>query len=189
MQKKEIRKIALTERMKLTEEQVQSFSHKILENLVAYFDFSDLQTIHTFLPISSKNEPNTLLIINELKLKYPHLKFVISKADFTNNTLQNYYYDPSKIAINNYGIPEPTGGDICETEAIDLVLVPLLAYDNKGYRVGYGKGFYDKFLSTCHTNVITVGIAFTEPIAHISDLNEHDIPLQFVVNPQKILKI
>lgn len=67
-----------------------------------------------------------------------------------------------------------------------MVLIPLLAFDKKGYRVGYGKGFYDRFLADCRPDVVKVGLSVFEPIDEIADLNEFDIKMDFCITPNRV---
>ncbi|HTG57240.1 MAG TPA: 5-formyltetrahydrofolate cyclo-ligase, partial [Niabella sp.] len=89
---------------------------------------------------------------------------------------------------NQYGTPEPEaeGASIILPEAIDLVILPLLCFDKLGYRVGYGKGFYDKFLEQVSDEVIKVGLSYYEPIDKIQDLNEFDVPLDYCITPERM---
>ena len=93
----------------------------------------------------------------------------------------------TKINKNEYNIPEPINGLPVPTEMIDVVFVPLLAYDKQGNRVGYGKGFYDKFLSECKPNVVKIGLSLFEPEELIEDVFENDVKLDFCVNPNEII--
>ena len=67
-----------------------------------------------------------------------------------------------------------------------MVFVPLLAFDKKGHRVGYGKGFYDKFLSECKPDAIKIGLSFFEPEELITDVFESDVKLDYCVTPNSI---
>lgn len=67
-----------------------------------------------------------------------------------------------------------------------MVLIPLLAFDKNGYRVGYGKGFYDRFLAECRPDVVKVGLSVFEPIDEITDLNEFDIKMDFCITPNRV---
>jgi 5-formyltetrahydrofolate cyclo-ligase len=101
--------------------------------------------------------------------------------DLTNFYLQNR----SQVVENKWGIPEPQSGDPVPTSKIDLVVVPLLAYDNDGHRVGYGKGFYDRFLLCCRPDCKKIGLSFFDPAEIITDAATHDIRLDAVVTPTK----
>lgn len=87
---------------------------------------------------------------------------------------------------NRYNIPEPVGGVAISPLLIDLVLVPLLAFDSKGYRVGYGKGYYDRYLSLCRPDVIKIGFSFFESVGGIEDIDEFDVPLSYCITPMRV---
>jgi 5-formyltetrahydrofolate cyclo-ligase len=87
---------------------------------------------------------------------------------------------------NEYGIAEPVGGEEIHPEDLDAVFVPLLCFDEKGYRVGYGKGFYDRFLSSCREDVIRIGFSYFDPVPSIDDINDFDVPLNLCITPNKL---
>lgn len=139
---------------------------------------------HIFLPISSKNEVDTSFILSILHGKD---KNIILPKISEENTLQHILLtDNTKIVANSWGVPEPIEGIEVMVSKIDVVFLPLLAFDKKGNRVGYGKGFYDSFLSQCKIDVIKVGLSTFEAEDNIIDVNENDIPLDFCVTPEKI---
>ena len=96
--------------------------------------------------------------------------------------------DNTLIKQNTWGVPEPQNGLPVPNSEIDVVFIPLLAYDKKGHRVGYGKGFYDRFLSKCRPETIKVGLSFFEPEALIENLDPTDIPLDFCVTPHQVYR-
>jgi 5-formyltetrahydrofolate cyclo-ligase len=96
--------------------------------------------------------------------------------------------DNTKIKKNQYNIPEPIDGLEVQTNKIDIVFVPLLAFDKTGHRVGYGKGFYDKFLSECKPETIKIGLSFFEPEEKIDDIIEDDMNLDYCVTPNSVYK-
>jgi len=83
-------------------------------------------------------------------------------------------------------VPEPVDGIEVPAEKIDVVFVPLLAFDKNGNRAGYGKGFYDTFLLECKEDVIKVGLSLFTAEDEITDVSEKDIPLNYCVTPEKI---
>ena len=85
-----------------------------------------------------------------------------------------------KTQIDTQSIPIPA-------QSIEVVFVPLLAYDKKGNRIGYGKGFYDRFLQSCKPKLI-VGLSFYEPEQELIESGQHDIPLHYCVHPKGIEK-
>lgn len=146
-----------------------------------------IEYLHTYLPIHSNKEIDTFPVIDFLEFVNPGLRVVIPKTEMQTNTMTNYLYDDNTaLDENKYGIMEPTGGEIVDTAMIDMVLVPLLAFDDKGNRVGYGKGYYDRFLSQCREDVIKIGLSFFEAAGKIDDADEFDIPLTYCVTPYRI---
>lgn len=100
--------------------------------------------------------------------------------------LINYFLeDGNQIKENQWNIPEPQFGEITAAEKIDLVIVPLLAFDLKGNRVGYGKGYYDRFLKQCRPDCKKVGLSFFEPVQKIIDVDDYDVKLTQCITPEK----
>jgi 5-formyltetrahydrofolate cyclo-ligase len=94
--------------------------------------------------------------------------------------------DNTKLTISEYGIPEPVEGIEVPSNKADVVFVPLLAFDTKGHRVGYGKGFYDRFLMECKPDVIKIGLSFFEAEEELIAVNPTDVALDFCVTPKKV---
>ncbi len=181
MYKKELRKLYKEKRKKLTIEEIKKRQENIYKQVFA-FDFSKVKNIHIFLPIKHQKEIDTYPIIAFLRKKEKNI--IISKSDFSTATLQHFLLEENtELQINKYGIPEPVKAKEMPVKEIDLVFVPLLISDELNYRVGYGKGFYDRFLSACKKEVISVGLNFFAPITIIEDINEFDIALHTVISP------
>ncbi|GIZ07844.1 5-formyltetrahydrofolate cyclo-ligase [Flavobacterium sp. UMI-01] len=140
---------------------------------------------HVFLPIEEQQEVDTELILHLLSGKDKEI--VVSKTDFENRKMIHFLLtDNTKIKKNEYNIPEPVEGIEVPSSKIEVVFVPLLAFDAKGHRVGYGKGFYDKFLAECQAGTIKIGLSFFESEEVISDVFETDVALDYCVTPIKI---
>ena len=185
MNKKEARKKSKEERQKLSFEQVDEKSLAIANQLVQ-MDIWNKNYYHLFLPIEEQKEVNSEYILNILQAKDKEI--VVSKSDFATTSMTHYLLtDNTKIKKNVYNIPEPINGLPVPSEMIDVVFVPLLAYDKLGNRVGYGKGFYDKFLSECKPDVIKIGLSFFEPEDLIDDVFENDVKLDFCVTSERVI--
>lgn len=185
MTKNELRKIYLEKRKQLSEKDKMIADDLMLlqfQNL----NFNNLHYVLSYWPLLQHNEPNTQLFTRYLKYFYPELQIAYPVTDTKSNTMQaRLTNDDTTFSINQWGIAEPTEGDWLLPTMIDLVLVPLLIFDLKGYRVGYGKGFYDKFLIQCNKNIITIGFSYFEPVAKISDTQPFDVPLTYCITPNK----
>lgn len=183
MTKQELRTAYLSKRQELSPSDIDKFSKAIAENFVTEFNFTG-KTIHIYLPIAAKNEPNTRLIIDKIK---PNSTLVVSRSNFTTCEMLHIAWENSTcFAQNQYGIEEPTGGILVDPSAIDIVLIPLLACDKKGHRVGYGKGFYDRFLKKCRHKALFVGLSFFEPVDDIVDVHKSDVRLTHCVTPKTV---
>lgn len=183
MLKAEARKVfmELREAMSTTEFQVRS--HKLEENLFNHFNWSG-KTIATFLSIKAKKEIDTFSINECLEVNN---KLLASQSDFSSNTMQFMdYHTTDQLQINKWGIPEPLDGNIIDPKAIDIMLTPLLGFDERGYRVGYGKGFYDRYADQLRPDCILVGLSLFDPIPLLTDINQFDKPLDYCLTPDRV---
>lgn len=142
-------------------------------------------TLHTFLPIVRQNEVDTWLIIRQLWRDFPAVRVVVSVTDVTTSQLTHYPLTPdTTLTENRWGIPEPLPGtNPIPTTDFDIVLVPLLAFDRQGHRVGYGKGYYDRFLTDCRPDCRKIGLSLFGPVNRILDVESTDIQLDACLTP------
>ncbi|WP_460680661.1 5-formyltetrahydrofolate cyclo-ligase [Mucilaginibacter koreensis] len=186
MTKKQLRQLYFGKRQQLSVAAYAELNALLLQQF-QQLNFNSIRCIHLFLPALERKEPDTFLIRNWLKAHHPHITLVFPKADFANYTMQSYADNEHlQLAVNNFGLTEPADGNLVDNSLIDLIIVPLLAVDRRGYRVGYGKGFYDRFIGHCRPDVRLVGLSFFEPVEAIEDLHEFDVPLQMCVMPTGI---
>ncbi len=182
MLKKDLRLKYSKLRKDIAPQSLLNYSLTIANNLLE-LPLWEYEYYHVFLPILEKTEINTSFILSILRGK--NKRIAIPKIA-SKNTLKHFLFtDSTKLFTNKWGIPEPVEGTEISASKIDVVFVPLLAYDKKGNRVGYGKGFYDGFLSNCRPNVVKVGLSMFSAEDVISDLNASDIPLDYCVTPEK----
>ncbi|WP_159947020.1 5-formyltetrahydrofolate cyclo-ligase [Polaribacter septentrionalilitoris] len=181
MLKSELRKLYKQKRQELTQLDIERLQDNLYQQIFNVA-ISDVKHIHIFLSLSRFKEIDTKPIINYFRNQ--NKQIVVSKSNFKTNTLSHFLLEEdSEIEINSYGIPEPVNAKPITEQELDLVFVPLLISDKRNYRVGYGKGFYDRFLSNCRNDVKKIGLNFFKPIAEISDVNEFDIALDDVIYP------
>lgn len=150
--------------------------------------------IHIFLPIKIKNEPDTELIISTLRKDFASDIFICKSLE--NGELAHVKYDTSTILkINKWGIDEPkelshslNSESFFEKFKNDdiLVFVPLLAFDKKGNRVGYGKGYYDRFLQYATKDTLIVGLSLFEPVDLLEDVETFDVKMNFCITPDRV---
>ena len=94
--------------------------------------------------------------------------------------------DDTRFRKNGYGLYEPEDGVVVNPAGVDMIFVPLLSFDKMGFRVGYGKGFYDRYLSQCRNECLKIGFSYFEPLDAIDDTNEFDVPLSLCVTPTTV---
>ncbi|MGN6400995.1 MAG: 5-formyltetrahydrofolate cyclo-ligase [Flavisolibacter sp.] len=149
-------------------------------------DFPFVNYVLSFYPIEENNEVDTFLITDHLHFKNPNLNICYPKTAFHNQTMQAVLCNADSIfEANAYNIPEPLDNEIIEPSLLDVVIVPLLAFDTKGNRIGYGKGFYDRYLKDCRSDCIKIGLSYFEAIDAVDDANEFDVPLDLCITPQR----
>ena len=183
MLKEKLRLNFVNQREKLTKEEVLSSSRSI-SILLDQLPIWHLQCHHVFLSILRKKEVDTSFIISLLRSKQRTI--AVPKISDNLQLVHFILSRETRMMENSWGIPEPLTGEQIEPANIDVVYIPLLAFDRKGNRVGYGKGYYDRFLAACRSNVIKVGLSFFEAVDAISDVDEKDIALDFCVTPKQI---
>ncbi|MFZ6010284.1 MAG: 5-formyltetrahydrofolate cyclo-ligase [Bacteroidota bacterium] len=188
MTKQELRKTYLHRRLTLSEAEYLELSRGLSENFFANVDLSFVKVLHTFLPIEKNREPNTWLIIDRIRREFPNVRISIPKINTQTSILESYYFEGlHQLENNTWGIPEPKQGIPTPVEKIDAVIIPLLAFDRQGHRVGYGRGFYDKFLNSCRSDAKKIGVSFFDGVNKIDDATQTDVLLDQVVTPAELV--
>lgn len=188
MTKNELRVIYKEKRHKLSLQKIDKFNDLILIQFQK-LSLPHLYCVHTYLASLKLVEVDTTNLIRFLQFKNPDIKIAVPKIDNHSNSLYHYLLlENIQLVPNAFGIDEPQDGKRIEAQEIDVVLVPLLAFDRKGFRVGYGKGYYDKFLADCRPDVISVGLSYFDPVEVIADIDEFDLPLNYCVTPTRLFR-
>lgn len=185
MSKLALRKYYKNKRAELESADREKASQDIAKQLNTHWKFKD-ELISVFLPIKKLFEINTQFIIDDLSKKNT---FCSPVADFSTHQMQHIELSESTvIKENDWGIPEPINGHSFQAREITIVLLPLLISDVKGHRLGYGKGFYDRFLNLCNPGTLFIGVNYFEPIEEIPEVSQYDIPIDFLITPRQIFK-
>ncbi|MEH6408040.1 MAG: 5-formyltetrahydrofolate cyclo-ligase [Leeuwenhoekiella sp.] len=185
MKKVELRKKYKALRNTLSTEDIDKMSLAIA-NQALKADIWNHSFYHIFLPVPALKEVNTEYILSILSGKDKNI--VISKSDTNKINLTHYLLtDNTTLKVNKWGVPEPTGGIIIDPSQLDVVFIPLLVYDIKGNRIGYGKGFYDAFLKNCREDCLKVGLSFFRPEDEFN-AEIHDMRLTHCITVDEIHK-
>lgn len=190
MNKAELRREYLAKQKALSEEERDSASKRISDHFFSGFDLGVVRVLHSFIPIEKFKEINTRIIFAKLWREYPHIRTVVPRVDFETNVIRNLKFThETELVRNVWDIDEPAHDDHVETQSIDMVLVPGLCFDLNGHRVGYGKGFYDRFLKTCRADCVKIGLSYFAPVPAIFDVHEEDVRLDVIITPTLAIEL
>jgi len=172
-------------RKSLAPEERSALSMSIAQKAIAYIESqSDISHVHIFLPITKLNEINTLPLIEKLLQK--GLTLYTSATDFSTQKMSTIkLLAPLETREDRFGIPVPVRREAADVNDIQMVLIPLLAYDLEGNRLGYGMGFYDRFLESLTQEVVKAGVSFFPPEKVIPS-EVHDIKLDICFTAKEV---
>ncbi|MEX2600590.1 MAG: 5-formyltetrahydrofolate cyclo-ligase [Balneolaceae bacterium] len=182
--KQEIRKECLSWRESLSEEQIRKRSHRIIDTLRSGPELSEAKRIHCYLPIPGRGEVDITTLV--ASLLGPEKKVIVPRISASGQELNHYLLEEmAALKPNSWGIPEPVGGKQVSASYPDLILVPVVAADREKNRIGYGKGYYDRFLA--QTDAKKIGLLYRECLlAEELPTEPFDIPLDLLVTDEGI---
>lgn len=180
--KSELRKEIQDYKKQWTAEEFDSLNAQLIEQVVD-FNLSAFKNIGIYWPIQAKREFRTDLLMTEIKSNQ-EAHFFLPKADFSNHSMSFHHFVPGQALVEGEkGILEPELTYVIPPQELDLILVPMLICNMQGYRLGYGKGFYDRFLPLTHQNCLKLGVSFFEPIEAPYLKEDWDRALDIVITP------
>lgn len=186
MTKQILRKHFLQQRLNLNLQQKHERAAMMLEQFLN-ISFPQIKIAMGYFAIEEKNELSSHFFEEMLEINNQDVQFCYPAANAEMLSITAFAADHDlDIGQGPYNIPQPIAGNIISPDLIDLIFVPLLAFDQKGFRVGYGKGYYDRFIIRCKPNIITVGLSFFDAVETISDTDPFDIPLTHCITPNQV---
>lgn len=186
MTKDKLRIYYKDQRQQITESQ-EAESNKEILRLLKEYSWAGIKYLHSFLPIEKMKEPDIWPFITWMQRYKPEVCLLVSRSNRSDYSMRHFVYtEKSTLRKNKWGILEPVEGKEVLEDVVDAVLVPLLVADKNGNRVGYGKGFYDRFLAQCRPDCQKIGVSFFDPVEPISDIGPFDIPLDMLVTPSGV---
>lgn len=182
MNKQVLRDLYLEKRLTLTQTKYEQRNQLLFENVIAFLkDNGHLRNCHVFMTLVSKKEVDTFPLIQWLHNSSDRQVFVPKMVG--KNVLLHYELLPqTELRKNKWGIPEPVNANIIDPIELNLVFVPLITFDLKGQRIGYGAGYYDRFLLSTNKNCLKVGLSLAPPLDNIDYSEKHDIPLDLCIS-------
>ena len=186
MDKKEVRKVYKRKRDEITAAQKMRWDDLILIQFQTV-ELPFLNNVLSFYSIEENNEVNSFLLTDYLHFRNPSMVVAYPKMYPSTTTMQALIATPDgAFETNEFGITEPSGSEVLAADEVELVLVPMLAFDEQGRRVGYGKGYYDRFLSSCSPDCLKIGVSYFPPIDRIDDAADFDVPLDLCITPEMV---
>jgi 5-formyltetrahydrofolate cyclo-ligase len=183
MRKKELRNLYKAKRAAITSSQVDKLTDLLLIQFQSlHLDIPDY--IFSYLPFEKYHEIDLSIIEDYCRWKNPACNFCYPVINDTSNEMEAIITSTDQsFTENKFGIPEPFGGEKIAPEDLEMIFLPLLAFDKLGYRLGYGKGYYDRFLVNCKQDVLKIGFNFFEVLAEPIISDEFDMPLNLCITP------
>lgn len=181
--KNTLRKHYQSLRAALTQAQLEQIGLKIA-NRALELPLWDFRFYHLYLPMLRHKEVDTHPLLTLLQGKDKQV--VVPKVASATTLIHFLLKEDTHFAVNSWGIAEPLAGEMIDPSQLDVVFVPLLAYDMEGNRLGYGKGFYDRFLAECRPDCWRIGISSFAPEKTRLKALATDVPLHACLTPEKI---
>lgn len=189
LSKQASRELFLNKRNTLSPADITRLSEGIAGNLQEFLTLRPANWLHSFIGDSTRQEVDTVRIRELIQEELPNLRWVTPRMVPGTRLLEHYVWDDATFLITNrWGIqePDPATAQRIMPDLLDIIFVPLLAYDCRGNRVGYGGGYYDRFLAECRPEALKVGLSFFDPLEQISGTEDWDVRLDYCITPGTI---
>jgi 5-formyltetrahydrofolate cyclo-ligase len=186
VKKSELRREYLERQRSLSAEARARSSEQVAARFFEILAARHPKLLHCFVPIEKFNELDTGPIFHGLWKSYPEIQTVVPRVNFETGEMESVAFsNNTELVPNRWGIREPSHSSSIRPDQLDMVLVPGLCFDARGHRVGYGKGFYDRFLIRCRPDCVKIGLSYFKPVPKIEDAGPHDILLDHLITPHQ----
>ena len=185
MNKSHLRQLALARRKNVSEAVFGLLNEALQQEFMDFItSFRLPHRMMSFQPIVERREVHMSFIHETLESLGHQLCF--PRVENEHDMVAYLMKSGDPMITSAWGIQEPVGGTVVKPTDFDIILLPLLAFDLKGNRVGYGKGFYDRYLVNCRPDCLKIGISLFDPVDLIEEVESHDIPLDIAICPAKL---
>lgn len=159
----------------------------VAERLQKEIDWMGLKRVLIFLPIPARHEIDTWPLIRWIWEEFPSVEVLVPRVE--GDVMTAVPLTPeTELVRSSFGILEPVGDPIDERTEIDLVITPLLAFDDTGQRIGFGGGYYDKFFAV-RPRSTRIGVGYEKQrLAQPIEAEDHDMPLDGVATERRMYR-
>jgi 5-formyltetrahydrofolate cyclo-ligase len=172
------------QRLQVTPDEAEEASNSLWLQLKEETFFKKAKRIAAFCSIGTEIDTMPLLS----KILSSHKELYLPKTEPGQNLMEFHSISDLKTLVSGpFHVPEPPAGRILSPKKIDLILVPGLAFDNRGHRLGYGRGYYDRYLKLLKSGCVRLGVAYSFQIIDKTPNDNHDIPVNAVLTEKYIL--
>ncbi|HEC35571.1 MAG TPA: 5-formyltetrahydrofolate cyclo-ligase [Anaerolineae bacterium] len=176
MNKSQLRSHFRSLRERISPEEVASASAALCRRLAGWAVLQEARVVLTYLAF--RNEPDLGLLFNLL----PNVRWILPRVE--GKRLLLHPYDPAHLVRHRFGMLEPAADlPVVDPAALDVVLVPGVAFDRQGRRLGFGGGYYDRLLPT--TPAVRVGVTYDNCLTDTLPCNEADQRMDWVITPTR----
>ncbi|MEX0722787.1 MAG: 5-formyltetrahydrofolate cyclo-ligase [Gracilimonas sp.] len=181
--KQDLRDQVLSKREAYSLEEWQRKSDQILRLFLGLDEYKNAEVVHSYVSINERREVCTDQLIEELF--QDDKKAVVPIVNFTDETLSHsVIHSLEDLERNQWGVREPKEPEFIGVSELDIIIVPMAAADRSGNRLGYGKGFYDRFLQKA--NALKVGFVFDEFLFDEIPVEEFDVKLDVIITEEDL---
>ena len=183
-QKQELRTQFKSYREQLSDQQYASFNRRIRERLAALPEVSRSRMVHSYWSLPTRREIDIRPLIQQWHAEGKTIVLPVMRGL---DLLHVPFEGTSQLAKNSWGLYEPTGSKTVPVTDLELVVVPALGASRRGHRIGYGKGYYDRFLAD--VRAVTVGLVFDACLKGTVPVEPHDVPLDIIVTENEVIRV
>ncbi len=184
-QKSALRKSLLSTKLAMSDDEWSEKSTAVHHNLLQLDEIKLAERVHSYISINKRKELNTLPLVEYFLEEGKEVVVPIISED--KKTLDHsFIHGLGDLEENNWGVLEPKRIIPADASTFDIIIVPMVGADKLKNRIGYGKGFYDRFLSK--QKALKIGLCFSEAVIDELPVEPFDIPLDIIVTEEEVIR-
>lgn len=183
--KDSVREELIARRNEITEQQHREWSDRIIQTLKVQSEFQEAKTVHCYVSMNKRREVDTHSMLKELVDSQKQV--AVPVMEFGSNRLHHHRLKSfEELVPNDWGVPEPVNIRPIQPTEFDLIIVPMAGGDEQCNRMGYGKGYYDRFLKEAECPAI--GLSYECTILPSIPADSHDVALTRIITEKRVIQ-